>query len=156
MAFIVWELVHAIGVSGLSRVTFVCVGIAKLGLFMMQFTPSCYGIENNLITNCDLFFWGLWWVVPGFIHAKFTRTKLSYGVFVLANLAHCKEEKIGKQTKRAHKSSRNSEPPHFCTNSQFQIFFMNLLMLKISPKNMFDFIYLFLSIVVYELFSVPH
>jgi hypothetical protein len=72
----------------------------------MQFA-SCYGTEKSLIINCDLnFFWagGLvvgWLVVPGFIHEKFTRTKLSYGVFVLANLAHCKEEKIGKTSKKS-------------------------------------------------------
>jgi hypothetical protein len=89
-----------------------------------KFTP-CYGTEKSLIINCDFYFLGggFWWVVPDFIHAEFTRTKPPYGVFVLANLAHCKEEKIGKTSKRAKKALETLTPPlppTFALNHNFR------------------------------------
>jgi len=94
-----------------------------------------------------IFLGGLWWVVPDFIHAEFTRTKPPNGVFVLANLAHCKEEKIGKTGKRAKKAleTLNPPPPTFALNHNFRFLSWIINVEKFPPKtfliNFFSFNY---------------
>jgi hypothetical protein len=110
----------------LSRVTWVCVGFAKLGLFMMQFTP-CYGIEIFKIINCDFIFLAC----GGLFQASSMRSSQERS-FRMESLCwriwHIARKKRLVNNQASKKSSLNSEtppPPHFCTKSQFQIFVMN-------------------------------